>query len=74
MDIQVLYKPAYALGVIQLVGNEQVRVEAGSMVSMSQGVTLKTKATGGLIKAHSIITTKMTPNQIGSRPKGASAG
>jgi uncharacterized protein (TIGR00266 family) len=39
------------LGVIQLDGNEQVRVEAGSMVSMSQGVTLKTKATGGLIKA-----------------------
>ena len=51
MDIEILYRPSYSLGVIRLAGGEEVCVEAGSMVSMSQGVTLKTKATGGLIKS-----------------------
>jgi uncharacterized protein (TIGR00266 family) len=51
MDIEILYKPAYSLGVIKLAGDEQVRVEGGSMVSMSSGVTLETKATGGILKS-----------------------
>ena len=51
MDIDILYRPSYSLGVIKLAGREQVQVEAGSMVSMSSGVTLQTKMTGGLIKA-----------------------
>ena len=51
MDIDILYKPSYSLGVIKLGGSEQVRVEAGSMVSMSPEVTLETKATGGLLKS-----------------------
>lgn len=51
MDIEILYKPAYALGVLTLGGNEQVRVEGGAMVSMSDGVTIETKATGGILKS-----------------------
>jgi uncharacterized protein (TIGR00266 family) len=51
MELEILYKPSYSLGVVKLSGGEQVRVEAGAMVSMSQGVTLETKATGGLLKS-----------------------
>jgi len=51
MELEILYKPSYSLGVVKLSGGEQVRVEAGAMVSMSQGVTLKTRATGGILKS-----------------------
>lgn len=51
MDVDILYKPSYSMGVIKLSGGEQVRVEAGAMVSMSVGVTLETKATGGIFKS-----------------------
>jgi uncharacterized protein (TIGR00266 family) len=51
VDIEILYKPSYSLGVIKLGGGEEVQVEAGSMVSMSPGVTIQTKATGGLFKS-----------------------
>jgi len=51
MDVEILYKPSYSMGVIKLRGGEQVRVEGGAMVSMSAGVTLETKATGGFLKS-----------------------
>ena len=51
MDVKILYKPSYSLGVLKLSGGEQVRVEGGAMVSMSAGVTLETKATGGIFKS-----------------------
>jgi uncharacterized protein (TIGR00266 family) len=51
MELEILYKPSYSLGVVKLSGGEQVRVEAGAMVSMSQGVTLETRATGGILKS-----------------------
>jgi uncharacterized protein (TIGR00266 family) len=51
MRIELLYRPAFSLGIIHLDGGEEVRVEAASMVSMSQGVTLETQATGGLFKS-----------------------
>ncbi len=51
MDIQILYKPAYSMGVLKLTPNERVRVEGGSMVGMSQGITLETQATGGVLKS-----------------------
>lgn len=53
MNIELLYRPAFSLGMIHLDGNERVRVEAASMVSMSQGVTLETAATGGFLKSFS---------------------
>jgi uncharacterized protein (TIGR00266 family) len=53
MQIEILYRPAYSLAVIKLAGNEEIKVEAGSMVSMSKDIILETEATGGLIKAFS---------------------
>ena len=51
MQIELLYRPAFSLGIINLEGNEEVRVEAASMVSMSGGMTLETQATGGFFKS-----------------------
>ena len=51
MDIEILYRPSYSLAMLQLAPGEEVRVEGGSMVSMSHGVTLETKAAGGLMKS-----------------------
>lgn len=51
MEIEILYRPSYSLGQLKLSGNEEVRVEGGSMVAMSQGVTIETKATGGILKS-----------------------
>ena len=51
MEIEILYRPSYSLGVLKLDGGEEVRVEGGSMVSMSDGVVLETEATGGLLQS-----------------------
>ena len=51
MDVEILYRPSYSLGVLKLTGGEQVRVEAGSLVAMSAGVTMDTAATGGFLKS-----------------------
>jgi uncharacterized protein (TIGR00266 family) len=51
MEINILYRPSYSLGVIRLGPNEEIRVESGAMVSMSQGVTVETKAAGGILKS-----------------------
>jgi uncharacterized protein (TIGR00266 family) len=51
MDVEILYRPSYSLGVIRLDGGEQVRVEGGAMVSMSPDITLETAATGGILKS-----------------------
>ncbi|MFZ5806642.1 MAG: TIGR00266 family protein [Verrucomicrobiota bacterium] len=51
MEVEILYRPSYSLGVVKLGSRESVRVEAGAMVSMSQGVTLETKAAGGIFKS-----------------------
>ncbi|MCS7179354.1 MAG: TIGR00266 family protein [Anaerolineae bacterium] len=51
MDVQILYRPSYSLGIIRLGPNEEIRVESGAMVSMSQGVTVETKAAGGILKS-----------------------
>lgn len=51
MDIEIVYRPSYAMGIIRLQGDQAVRVEGGSMVGMSAGVTLETGATGGFWKS-----------------------
>ena len=51
MEIDIQYKPSYSLGLIRLASGEQVRVEGGSMLGFSPGVTLETQATGGLLKS-----------------------
>ena len=49
MRVQTQYGPAYTMATATLDPNEEIRVEAGSMVAMTAGVTLETKAEGGLL-------------------------
>jgi len=49
MQTDVLYRPSYSMAVVKLEGGEKIRVEAGSMVGMTSGVTLQTKASGGIL-------------------------
>jgi uncharacterized protein (TIGR00266 family) len=51
MEIDILYRPSYSLGMLKLAPNEEVRVEGGAMVSMSSDVTVQTKAAGGVLKS-----------------------
>ncbi len=51
MEIDILYKPSYSLGVIKLRAGEELRVEGGAMVSMTPGISLETGATGGILKS-----------------------
>jgi len=49
MQIEIRYRPSYSLAIAKLEPNEVVQVEAGSMVGMSPGITLETKAAGGIL-------------------------
>jgi len=49
MKVEIKYQPSYSLALTSLQPNESIRVEAGSMVAMSDGVTLETKMAGGLL-------------------------
>jgi len=51
MRAEILYRPSYSMAVVDLESYEEIRVEAGSMVSMTEGITLQTKAEGGLLKS-----------------------
>jgi uncharacterized protein (TIGR00266 family) len=51
MEIYVQHRPSYALAVGRLEPRERIQVEAGSMVGMSSGVQVETKARGGLLKS-----------------------
>jgi uncharacterized protein (TIGR00266 family) len=49
MQVTLKHQPAFSLAVVTLTGGEQVQVEPGAMVSYSDGVTIETKAKGGLM-------------------------
>ena len=51
MQTEILYAPAYSLARVTLAGGESVRGESGAMVSMTGGVRIETKATGGIMKS-----------------------
>ena len=51
MEIEILFRPSYSLGVIKLAPDEQIRMDAGAMISMTQGISIETKATGGFLKS-----------------------
>jgi len=53
MEFGIRYRPSYSLLGVKLAPNEQVLVEAGSMVSMSHDTQIDThlNATGGLLKS-----------------------
>ena len=48
MDVTIKHQPSYSLGIITMTANEKVKVEPGSMVSFSDGVSVETKSEGGL--------------------------
>jgi len=49
VQIQIMYRPSYSLAAVKLDPGETIRTEAGAMVSMSPGMSLETKAQGGLL-------------------------
>jgi uncharacterized protein (TIGR00266 family) len=51
MDVQMRQGPAYGVARLTLSPNEPVRVESGAMMAMSGGVTLASKAEGGIMKS-----------------------
>src|SRR5258706_13422913 len=48
MDVTIRHQPAFALAVVNLAANEEIKVEPGAMGSHSDGLTTETKASGGL--------------------------
>jgi uncharacterized protein (TIGR00266 family) len=48
MNVTIKHQPAFALAVVALAANEQIKVEPGAMVSHSDGLTTETKAQGGI--------------------------
>jgi uncharacterized protein (TIGR00266 family) len=48
MDVTLKHQPSFALAVISLNPNEEIKVEPGAMVSYTDGLTTETKAEGGL--------------------------
>jgi uncharacterized protein (TIGR00266 family) len=51
MQVQTRQGPAYGVARLTLAPNEPVRVESGAMMAMSAGVTLASKAEGGIMKS-----------------------
>ncbi len=51
MRAEILYRPSYSMAVVDLSPFEEIRVESGSMVSMTEGMTLKTQLEGGLLRS-----------------------
>jgi uncharacterized protein (TIGR00266 family) len=50
MDVEIKHQPAFALAVVRLAPEEQIKVEPGAMVSFSAGITSETDVTGGLMR------------------------
>ena len=51
MQVQTRQGPAYGVARLTLSPNEPVRVESGAMMAMSTGVSLASKAEGGIMKS-----------------------
>lgn len=52
MQTEILYRPSYSLARVTLAPAEEIRVEGGAMVAMTDGVSIETKmAGGGLLKS-----------------------
>ncbi|MGB9586469.1 MAG: TIGR00266 family protein, partial [Anaerolineales bacterium] len=51
MNVEIIHRPSYSLAVVQLAPNEKIRADAGAMVSMTDGITIETKAAGGILKS-----------------------
>ena len=47
MEVTIKHQPAFALAVVKMGGNEEIKVEPGAMVSHTDGLTTETKSQGG---------------------------
>jgi len=51
MRAEILYRPSYSMAVVDLAPLEELCVEAGAMVSMTDGITLQTRVQGGILRS-----------------------
>ncbi len=51
MQTEILYRPAFSMTRVQLSPGEEIRVEGGAMLGMSEGVAIETKMQGGFLKS-----------------------
>lgn len=49
MEVNLKHRPSFSLAVVTLAPHEEIQVEPSAMVSYSDGVTVETKAKGGLM-------------------------
>jgi uncharacterized protein (TIGR00266 family) len=50
MQIEIKYSPSYSIAFATLSAGETIKAEAGAMVSHTPGITMETKAEGGIMK------------------------
>ena len=51
MQAEILYRPSYSMAVVNLAPGEEIRVESGALVSMTEGMQLQTRMEGGLLRS-----------------------
>ncbi|HRW07502.1 MAG TPA: TIGR00266 family protein [Caldilineaceae bacterium] len=51
MNVDIQYRPSYAMAVVTLDAGEAIQAESGAMVGMSSGLELKTEARGGFFQS-----------------------
>jgi len=51
MRAEILYRPSYSMAIIDLEPYEEISVESGAMVSMTEGMKLKTRMEGGILRS-----------------------
>lgn len=51
MQVEIRYRPAFALALVTLEKEEPIQVEGGAMVGMSPDMEMKTEATGGFMSS-----------------------
>ncbi|MGQ9848854.1 MAG: TIGR00266 family protein [Aggregatilineaceae bacterium] len=51
MRAEILYRPSYSMATVDLEPYEEISVESGAMVSMTEGIKLKTRMEGGILRS-----------------------
>ncbi len=51
MRAEILYRPSYSMAIVDLEPYEEISVESGAMVSMTEGMKLKTRVAGGVVRS-----------------------
>lgn len=49
MQADILYRPSYSMAVVNLAPHEAIRAEVGSLVSMTEGISVRTGTDGGVL-------------------------